>query len=73
MPPRIRLQKLLKSPENRGKIAYLGVKNGGFPPFFIGLMSQRPDFRGVGRLFLRVCIDVVTIKIIVAMYVAYIV
>ena len=73
MPPRIRLQKLLKSPENRGKIAYLGVKNGGFPPFFIGLMSQRPDFRGVGRWFLRVCIDVVTIKIIVAMYVAYIV
>lgn len=25
----------------------------------------------MGRLFLRVCIDVVTIKIIVAMYVAY--
>lgn len=50
-----------------------GVKNGGFPPFFIGLMSQGPDFCGVGRLFLRVCIDVVTIKIIVAMYVAHIV
>ena len=73
MPPRIKLQKLLKSPENRGKIMCFGVKNGGFPPFFIGLMSQGPVFRGVGRLFLRVCIDVVTIKIIVAMYVAYIV
>lgn len=56
MPPRIKLQKLLKSPENRGKIMCFGVKNGGFPPFFIGLMSQGPVFRGVGRLFVLLCV-----------------